>query len=1478
MKRKRGLAFLLAGIMLVTSFSQSVFIEAATNNKLMLSYTEGKQLQATVISGDSVEVKASNTGNYALKPNEAGLKIRDTNQLPVVGGFSVSRLSKGTSTEDYFNVSTQDQSGQRAASGFYTIISNYNAMQDTASTKQVEGFSKGSGGTMASLNGEKVSVSEKSVARLTFKGGSDFELSYDESTAGVFKNWSKAVSVLSNKPGSSAANGQEIQLQFWTEEGRARFFTFKPNAYTIYYKKDTAGNDLLDSAGNKIVEYTDYNIKTGDAFEIIFNYEVSGDLGLTVEDPLKVLQDVAKNATDYNQKLPSEYVVMQGQYNDFNFITDNLKLRGIYEMYNRKINLKWTWTPNDPNEGGEKEIGGFLNPEWKTFSIERKEYDVPGKLTVVTSFSDATFYAVPPDKLPTVTKSVPIIIRGTGTPTVLTKLSYITGLEGSKDYTDTTFPTSTFVMDMYKGEVPNYDAPKDPYQAVFHIKTGTGNAFPRKILITATDPNVVTAMFKKGTGVQQTYTFGREFLNEDDPTDPRNIDLELSANKAGTTKLKFQFLINVNGKDVEDVKSTRELTVQVKNTSPDGTAELSKVLFQDNNKKDIPGFAFAPTTYNYGVYEIPYSAEHIKITPTPKDTSQKIMGISVEMMNESALWEPVSADVWNPDSLLSGKDWVENWPFKEGDTKYPSLKSNSLTNGSATLNLKQCDVDRQIKITIKVRAQNPNITQSYVFTIKRVTPSADSSLKNLQMFDTADKNLLTDFKPDVLDYKMEVPFSTDMLRVAAEANHTNVKEIKYEPELAQRVPAFGDKDWLKFEANVPKKTLFITVIPENGLEADKSVYSVEVTRKPPSTIATLDDIKVADALDKELNFTPKFNKDTDTYELSIPYSTEKIKLLAKPTDLNATMQLKQEDTVLLDSLKAETFTKALEIPHTTEAKPYYEMTILVTAEDGKVEGNLNPTQKAYKLQVTRAEPSTDATLSSLKIADQDGKEIDYEFYPEGKDYQISVPYEVEKVVFTPTSNYAAVKTITVDGKKVQSGNAAPSIKLTHPDKKTVEVVVTAEDGITVMTYKVTFTKLPPSSDARLISLNVANTAEFKPVFAPSKTSYSAKMAEGAKGVTVTATTNHPSATITVDGKKAASGKATELINVLEVNQSVTVVVTAQDRKTTMTYVVSLYNGNLVEKSSNADLSNLTVNYGAMTPYFKSSITTYEVAAKEDTYSVDIIPKPADRMATVKVFSGTKEIGDEDGNYSDALVDGENEFNIKVTSPDKTKTKEYALTVYRNEEDKMKTLKPITAEDIDFEESDVIIVDISKYSRVSADVFNELKKYPKKQIIFQGNDYSLQFNASDIKKVIPHTQTFDFALSYESPLEDEIWDIIDSRRGNDDARVVMVYFNHHGQLPAPATFTLSLKDRYRNEKLFWHYYNEERERIDYYGYVRTNSRGTFTVTLDHCSTYLLVDQRLSGSENKSISQTSDGVALDADGKKINPNTGRSGGRQ
>ncbi len=722
-------------------------------------------------------------------------------------------------------------------------------------------------------------------------------------------------------------------------------------------------------------------------------------------------------------------------------------------------------------------------------------------------------------------------------------------------------------------------------------------------------------------------------------------------------------------------------------------------------------------------------------------------------------------------------------------------------------------------------------------------------------------------------------------------------------------------------------------------EGHSTIYTIHIFRESPNHDATLAALSVYDKDKNEQRIIPTFNPNTNTYYAEVDYAVEQILLSIDPTykkpgNIQVYRRKVEPGNLLLDmrdgkdvmdfpdegpltfDIGPDNYTP--EIPYFPvtgdPAQPYmldvtkapggYELFVIKVipeCEEGGREDDPRNHTRLYNLQVRRKEPSHEARLKSLELKDQANSPIKtFAFHQDEFNYSLTVPYETTGVSFTPTVLEPHAKFVIVDGVEyttnnpytgLESGATSKVFQLPerHGVDRTYTVIVTAQDGTPTSQrqYNVTIRRAPPSSDAWLKNLTTDHTENFKPLFVPKNMDYSAEVKAGEPGVTITATANHPAATIKIDGMVVESGVASDLISLLDVKQTVTIEVTAQDGVTKKYYHIEFTNMNLVELTNNADLKNLTVNYGLMTPKFQAAVTEYEVTVKEDTWSVDIIPRLSDDLATVRVLGGTRELGDYRGNYALALVDGENTVTVEVTSPDKTVVKNYNITIYRNDEEKLKNLEPLESEDINWENTtNPILVKIEEYPRVGASVFNTIREeYPEKSIIFQGNDYSIRFDGKNLNRVIPQREIFDFRMTFDSPDEDAIYDLIEEREVNDDILddVVLCYFDYHGSLPGPATFNLSLGRKYSNETLYWHYYNQERDRIDYYGSLKSNNKGTVAVSIDHFSTYIVSPtHRIAGSEDKDgvidqLGMVSNGQDLLGSGGKLNPDTGETEGR-
>ncbi len=125
------------------------------------------------------------------------------------------------------------------------------------------------------------------------------------------------------------------------------------------------------------------------------------------------------------------------------------------------------------------------------------------------------------------------------------------------------------------------------------------------------------------------------------------------------------------------------------------------------------------------------------------------------------------------------------------------------------------------------------------------------------------------------------------------------------------------------------------------------------------------------------------------------------------------------------------------------------ITVEVTAEDGE-------TAKTYTVTVTRAAPplSTDATLSGLTLSD-----APFTFASDTTSYDVNVAHDVDQTTVTATAkDDGATYAIKLDG----VADADGVIPLAE-GSNVITVEVTAEDGNTGKTYKVTVSRAAPAA-------------------------------------------------------------------------------------------------------------------------------------------------------------------------------------------------------------------------------------------------------------------------------------------------------------------------------------------------------------------------------------------------------------------------------
>ena len=171
-------------------------------------------------------------------------------------------------------------------------------------------------------------------------------------------------------------------------------------------------------------------------------------------------------------------------------------------------------------------------------------------------------------------------------------------------------------------------------------------------------------------------------------------------------------------------------------------------------------------------------------------------------------------------------------------------------------------------------------------------------------------------------------------------------------------------------------------------------------------------------------------------------------------------------------------------------------------------------------------------------------------------YAVTVETPTGSVQVTPTTAVGNA-TVTVNDEPLTSGTASDDIELIKGEMTTITVVVTSADGMTIRSTTIDVTR-PLSNNANLSGLTISSGTP-TPVFAVGTTDYTVDVGNAVDRVTVTPTTEHADATVTVNGTLVTSGSASSDIDLIEgETTTIAVVVTAEDDTTKRTYTIGVF--------------------------------------------------------------------------------------------------------------------------------------------------------------------------------------------------------------------------------------------------------------------------------------------------------------------------------
>ncbi len=425
---------------------------------------------------------------------------------------------------------------------------------------------------------------------------------------------------------------------------------------------------------------------------------------------------------------------------------------------------------------------------------------------------------------------------------------------------------------------------------------------------------------------------------------------------------------------------------------------------------------------------------------------------------------------------------------------------------------------------------------------------------------------------------------------------------------------------------VGSNTITTIVTAQDG--STTATYTVVVTR-PPSSDATLLSLSLSSG-----TLAPVFASGTMSYSASVSNGTTSITVTPTTNDATATV------TVNGTTVASGTASGPVALAVGDNA-----ITTVVTAQDGT-------TKDTYTVTVTRV--SNDAFLQLLQVST--GTVLSHIAGPADENYTTSVGFATSSIIITPVAENANA-TITINGTPVASGTASGSIAL-NPGPTTIDLSVTAQDGVTVHTIELTVNRTG-SSNAKLTVLQLSPGVVLTTISGPDDQNYAASVANSVSSVTITPTTADANASVTVNGTPVASGTPSNPIALNVGANTISLLATAQDGTTTRTFSVTVTRAG----SSNATLSSLQISTGtALTSVSGPGDENFTTSVDAATTSLTITPTARDAGATITVNGTPVSSGAASGPI--ALNPGPTTITTIVTAQDGITTRSYIITVNR----------------------------------------------------------------------------------------------------------------------------------------------------------------------------------------------------------------------
>lgn len=279
-------------------------------------------------------------------------------------------------------------------------------------------------------------------------------------------------------------------------------------------------------------------------------------------------------------------------------------------------------------------------------------------------------------------------------------------------------------------------------------------------------------------------------------------------------------------------------------------------------------------------------------------------------------------------------------------------------------------------------------------------------------------------------------------------------------------------------------------------------------------------------------------------------------------------------------------------------------------------------------------------------------------------YTASVGSTIGSIKLIPTAADATA-TIRVNSVVVASGVQSQAITLAT-GANVINTVVTAQDGTTTKTYKLTVTR--GLSNNAGVSIAVAG-GTLVTVAGTSNLNYATSVSTSATSVIFTPTAAEPNAVIRVNGTVKPSGSPVS-VALSGATTTINILATAEDGVTTRTVSLKVNKTG----SSNAWLSAITLTNASITQVSTGSGDyNYTATVGSSTTITRLVPTASDASATIRV-NGVVVVSGANSSVIPLSTGMDNVITTVVTAEDGVTTKTYTVTVMRPSNDANATLK------------------------------------------------------------------------------------------------------------------------------------------------------------------------------------------------------------